>query len=139
MFYRKHNRVLTETGTISMTKQSHKSECDINNILKQYSRTGIITHISQNKPLYTDLPSDLDYQTSLNQIIQAETAFNALPSRVRDSFNNDPETFLTAFHDPAQRGRLEELGLLPKKPDPEPFPDIRPKPPTKPAEADKGS
>lgn len=111
-FYLPHNRVIFHTQGPSMTKQEHKQECDINTILKQYQRTGIIQHIQKQSPLYTDLPNDLDYQNSLNTIIQAETAFDSLPSKVRDSFHNNPEAFLQAMYDPAQRDRLIELGLI---------------------------
>ena len=75
MFYRPHARVITETGDISMTKQSHKDECDINRILSQYKKTGIITHINNNQHMYTDLPSDVDYQSSLNTILSAQDSF----------------------------------------------------------------
>lgn len=114
-FFVPHARVRTEVGTVSMTKQSCKDECDINKILKQYQRTGIISHINNSKSQYLDLPSDVDYQFSMNTLIQAQDAFASLPSVVRDYFSNDPEKFLSAFGDPKMRNRLQEWGLL--KPD----------------------
>lgn len=122
MFYRPHARVVAPVGEVSMTKQSMKAECDINNILSQYKKTGMITHIKNNAPLYVDLPDAIDYQTSLNILMQADVAFAALPSKVRDRFGNDPERFLAAFSDPALLPELRELGLLkPKRPeDPRP-------------------
>lgn len=118
MFYRKHVRVTTPVGELSMTKQSHKDECDINKILSQYKKTGLISHISNNQPQFMDLPSDIDYQSSLNIMLRAEDAFAALPSLVRDHFANDPERFLRAFGDASQRPYLEELGLLKPAPPP---------------------
>lgn len=111
-FYRPHPRVTLDCGDQMMTKQSHKDECDIHNILRQYQRTGIIEHIQTQQPLFTDLPSDLDYQSSMNTLIQAQNTFAALPATVRDSFSNDPGRFLAAFGDPAQHERLQALGLL---------------------------
>lgn len=116
MFYRNHNRVSFSCGEELITKQSHKQECDIYNILKQYQKTGIINHINTNKPEYIQLPSDIDYQTSLNLLNQADQAFSSLPAKIRDHFSNDPASFLSAFSDPAQVSYLRELGLLNPEP-----------------------
>lgn len=117
-FYRPHLRVQLDCGTELITKQSHKDECDIHNILRQYQRTGIIQHINSQSPLFTDLPSNIDYQDAMNTLIQAQETFAALPSSVRDSFKNDPGVFLAAFTDPAQHDKLRELGLLRPKAQP---------------------
>lgn len=112
MFYRPHNRVTQDPGGPSMTKQSHKKECDIHNILSQYQKTGVITHVSSARPSYLDLPSDIDFQNALHVLEQAEEAFDNLPSSVRHYFDNDPSQFLAAFHDPSQTDKLREFGLL---------------------------
>lgn len=112
MFYRRHNRVSLDCGNTVVTKQSHKAECDIHTILRQYQRTGIITHVQRARPTYLDLPDFMDFQTSLEVLREAETAFAALPARVRDHFANDPANFLAAFHDPKQADQLREFGLL---------------------------
>jgi len=111
-FYVKHNRLYAMHSDVMMTKQSCKAECDINNILSQYKKTGILNHINSNKPVFADLPDVIDYQQSLHILEHAENAFDALPSKIRDEFNNDPAAFLTAFSDPAKADRLRELGLL---------------------------
>lgn len=113
MFYRRQRqRVALDCGDQLITKQSHKAECDITNILKQYQRTGIITHVQNARPTYQDLPSNVDYQAAMNLLIEADAAFLALPAKVRDHFNNDPAAFLAAFSDPKQEGQLREFGLL---------------------------
>lgn len=127
-------RVQTDPGSVSMTKQSFKKECDINNILSQFQKTGIITHISKNanNGEYIDLPTDLDFQNSINIVLAAQESFATLPSIVRDHFKNDPGLFLAAFQDPAQRERLQEWGILKKPPVPaggtqeQPAPDKAP-------------
>lgn len=111
-FHRAHARVTFDCGTVSMTKQSHKSECDINNILRQYKRTGIITHVQNARPTYQDLPNNIDFQESMNTILEAERAFDALPSVVRRYFDNSPEQFLAAFQDEKQHEKLREFGFL---------------------------
>lgn len=112
MFYRPHKRVTLNTGTEMVTKQSHKDECDIHRILRQYQRTGIITHVQSARPTYGDLPDAMDYQTSLHVIMEANEAFAALPSSVRERFANDPGQFLAAFEDPSQAEYLREMGFL---------------------------
>lgn len=113
-------RVPTYCSGELVTKQSHKAECDINNILSQFKQTGIITHISNQPPVYADLPDSLDYQQSMNTIISADDAFARLPSVVRRYFNNSPEELLLALSDPAMRPKLIELGVLEPKPQPQP-------------------
>lgn len=112
MFYRPHERVTFDCGDEMITKQEHKDECDINRILSQYQRTGILTHVQSARPTYTDLPDAIDFQESLNTLMIAEEAFSNLPSKVRAHFENDPGRFLAAFNDPAQYDQLRAYGLL---------------------------
>lgn len=108
-------RVASNTTGPSMTKQSFKDECDINRILNQFQRTGIVNHITQRQPQYLDLPSNVDYQSSMNTIIQAQQIFADLPALVRDHFQNDPARFLRAFSDEKQHDKLREFGFLREK------------------------
>ncbi|QCQ84971.1 internal scaffolding protein [Blackfly microvirus SF02] len=113
-FYQSHGRYTLNTGDKLITKQSHKAECDINTILSQYKKTGIINHINNASANYENLPDYPDYQQSLNTIINAQTAFSELPAVVRDRYKNDPATFLAALGDPTQRSQLEEWGVYKK-------------------------
>lgn len=118
--YRPHERVY-EHGELrdgiippSMAKQEFKRECDVNNIVKHFSPR----HMSQLAALaaangrFEDLPDQLDYQDSLNLIRDAEQAFMALPSKVRDRFGQDPAEFLAFMGDPSNEKEARELGLL---------------------------
>lgn len=127
-FYRPHAPVQALNDEPSMTKQSFKDECDINNILSQFKMTGIISHINEQQPMFTDLPSDFDYQSSLHTIMQAEESFAALPSMVRDYFSNDPQQFLAAFGSEDGRAKLTEWGIITPKPAREPATDPNPIP-----------
>lgn len=113
-------RTYAPSGEPSMTLQQFKEECDINNILSQYKKTGIIQHISKSQPLYAELPDSIDYQQSLHTIMAAQDAFEALPSVVRRYFHNDPAELLNAMTDPAMNDKLIELGVrnLPATPQP---------------------
>lgn len=97
----------------SMTKQEFKDQCDINKIIKEFTITGQITHISAKaaQGAFIDLPGELDYQTSLNVMIKAEEAFLALPAKIRDRFGNDPAEFLAFASDPKNGDELIELGI----------------------------
>lgn len=135
----KRKRVQFDCGTELITKQSFKDECDINNILSQFKRTGIIQHITQHQPQYQDLPDELDYQTSLNLMMTASNAFSTLPSVVRAYFDNDPARLLRALHDPDMRDKLTELGVLraPDLPQPPGNPVVPPQPSVAPLLAGK--
>lgn len=134
-FYRPHNRVVFEnlklnlkTGELeeipSMTKQEFVAECDINNIIKQYSATGQLKHISSKaaQGAYLDLPDDLDFQSSLETVRVAQEAFATLPSSTRSRFENDPAQFLAFLSDPANQDEAIKLGFAT---------DTRPPPPPK--------
>lgn len=101
-----------DTGSESLTKQSMKDECDINNILRQYQMTGIINHVNEASPQYADLPDPVEYQDALNQVQAAEAAFYRLPKEVRDRYGNDPAGLLQALANPAEAGFLQEQGIL---------------------------
>jgi len=40
----------------SLTRQSFKDECDVNQIVKRYTETGMINHIPRTPPQYGDAP-----------------------------------------------------------------------------------
>jgi len=124
-------RVQLDCGDKLITKQAPKAECDINNILKQYRKTGIFTHINQNasQGMYVDLPSEVDLQQSFRIVAEAQEAFSSLPAKTRDRFGNDPLQFLAAFNDPSLAAELRELGLL--QPD-QSLPVAAPPPPSGP-------
>lgn len=100
----------TTTGP-SVTQQNFKKECDINNILAKYQRTGLVEHVSRFHGDYKDLSDPVDYQTALNVVIAGQDAFNSLPSSVRKRFGNDPEEFLTFVMNPENKEELYDMGL----------------------------
>lgn len=97
----------------SMTKQSFKEECDINNIVKRFELTGVIDHLNQKarEGVYTDLPDPLDFQGALELVREAQDAFNSLPADIRARFQNDPEAFLSFTSDPSNQDEMIKLGL----------------------------
>ncbi len=104
-------------GDKSCAKQSFKDECDINNILKQYQKTGVINHVKENAGQYVDLPEVPDYQEAMNLVIAAGGAFDSLPGSVRQRFNNNAVTFLDFMNDEENMAESIQLGLR-ESPDP---------------------
>ena len=58
-------------GVEDLTRQSFKDECDVNNIVKTYSETGMINHIPRGNPQYGEAPES-DFFTAA--VITAEIA-----------------------------------------------------------------
>lgn len=97
-------------GTQSRTEQHFKKECDVNQILAKYQRTGAITHWTQREPTYGEIPFG-SLQEAIQMVEQAQESFNALPSQVRKRFQNDPAQFLAFVQDPSNAEEMAELGL----------------------------
>lgn len=95
----------------SRTKQAMRDECDINNIMERYQKSGLITHVNRYEGRYEDLTNVVDYGTAFDIVKRAEEMFMTLPSGVRARFLNDPGVFLRFVDDPANAQELVELGL----------------------------
>lgn len=96
----------------SLTKQSFKDECDINNIVSRFAKTGVLDHEVLVKPKFGDFLGVSDYQSALNQVIEAEEAFDNLPAKVRSRFKNQPVEFLEFCADEKNYHEMVELGLI---------------------------
>jgi len=101
----------------SKTKQEFKEECDINSIMDRYQATGLIQHVNKYQGRYDELGEPCDFQTAQNIIIEANEAFDSLPSKLRKRFGNNPNEFLEFVQNPANREAMREMGLLnPERP-----------------------
>lgn len=121
------------------TKQSFKAECDINNIMAKYAKTGVLEHTKNVQGAYGDFSDVPDFQEARNRLIAAEQAFMALPAKLRKEFDNDPANLVAFIEDDANYERAAELGLIAPKPiveKPDNVSHGNTKPPAKPA--DKG-
>jgi len=95
----------------SLTKQSFRDECDINNILRKFNVTGQLPTGSV-QPQYGDFSGITDYQSALNAVMAAQDSFLALPAKVRARFDNDPAFFVEFASDEANKDEMKALGLL---------------------------
>jgi len=111
---RKDNKVVSNFEP-TLTKQSFKDECNINNIVAKYMRTGQCTHLNSHKPRYIDCVGVADYQDALAIVAAAQREFDALPAKVRARFANDPCAMVAFVDDPKNLDDAVKLGLLDPK------------------------
>ena len=99
--------------TPSRTQQQFKEECDVNNILRNYVNTGVLTHTSDVLPQFGDfsnVPSD--YGEALALIQKSEEEFMTLPSEVREKFDNRPGNLIKFLQDENNIDEAVKLGLV---------------------------
>ena len=117
--YMSQLRVSFETTGDSRTKQNFKNECDVNNILKNYNKTGVMPE-NFNPGEYRDLDGT-DYQEYMQTVASANSMFEELPSALRKRFKNDPAQLLSFVHDDKNVAEAHNLGLLRDDYDPSPI------------------
>lgn len=96
----------------SLTDQSDLQSSDINYIMKQYEKTGMLPINEKIQGIYqdnTDLPS---LETAFNMVKSAQDAFESLPADVRKLMDNDPSQLENFIADPNNRDYLVKKGLL---------------------------
>jgi phage internal scaffolding protein len=103
-------RVSLECGP-GLAQQHFKDECDVNRILAKYQKTGLIDHVNHFQGDYADLSAVPDFQESLNAVLDAQAAFDTLPSMIRKQFDNDPAAFLDFVHNPDNKDEMVKMGL----------------------------
>jgi phage internal scaffolding protein len=95
----------------SKTEQSHKSEVDINNIVKRAGAGELIAKVNALQEWKYDDVTNNDFQEAMNAIIRARDAFSSVPSAIRKEFDNDPAKFMDFVRNPENKDRLVEMGL----------------------------
>lgn len=91
------------------TKQSFKDQCDVNKIIKKHQITTAASHAMLFPPeAYADFEGQ-DLLSAYQLIGRANEIFDALPSEVRNEFNNDALRFAAYASKPENVNRLGEL------------------------------
>lgn len=121
----------TPVGEVGKTIQQFRESADINVLVRRFGLTGEMPP-AKAIPQYGDFSQVVDFQTAMNALRSSQEAFDALPARIRDRFNNDPRRFLEFVHDADNRDEAVRLGLVPR-PEPPPRPDPAPEPVVDPA------
>ncbi len=103
-----------------LTEQHHKDSTDINTIIRNYDKTGIISHVAAAKAQYGDFTKVNEYQEALNVVLSADQAFSEVPAKIRAKFGNDAGRFFEFVTNPDNQDELVELGLAERKEEPKP-------------------
>ncbi len=94
-------------------QQHFKAECDINNILKKYIKTGMITHVRENTGRFVDVSETGTYHEAVQRVRDTQKFFLGLPVSVRQKFDNDTSLFLDFILDPENESEIRLMGLDP--------------------------
>lgn len=119
-----HVRVKADNDKPSLTIQSAEAETNINNIMRKYRQGGVVPQ--RTGAQYLDVSQSLDYHEAMGFVLNAQQAFDELPSIVRKEFGNDPNAMLQFVLDDRNRERAIELGLIDVPLDPAGSPPAEP-------------
>ncbi len=116
----------------SMTEQAHAEEVDINVILKRAMRGEHSDYIKDYAGRYGEATS-MDFLAANIIVANANQMFDALPSEIRNRFQNKPEDFIDFVNDPANIDEMVRLKLAnrPEEKEPPKEPPVQPTPPEK--------
>lgn len=96
----------------SRTKQQFAEESDINTIVNRFLQTGTLPDVNVTASFGDFIDAPDSFQEAMNLVIEAQDAFNALPSDVRKRFQNDPQELLTFLQDENNKDEAIRLGLI---------------------------
>lgn len=94
-----------------ITEQHHAKSHEIDFIIDQYTRTGVIQHNSQYEGRYGEMPSADAYEAMHNAVAEAQTFFEELPQEIRADFREGTPQFLEFISNPNNRDKIEAYGL----------------------------
>lgn len=97
----------------SLTRQEFAEECDINSIMAQYDKYGVVSHVNPREPVYLDVSNVPDLGTALRVMNDATAAFMTLPAKVRREFDNDAVKFVEFAEKGENLEKMREWGLAP--------------------------
>lgn len=101
----------------SLTQQSDIADSEINIIGPKYIKTGIAT-VTSRKALFGDFTQAPTFADAQQMILAAEDAFEALPAKVRERFDNQTGKLVEFLLDPDNKDQAIKLGLIDKPADP---------------------
>lgn len=109
----------TDPSRGGRTRQSEAAACDVNLIVKNFTRGQVPAHVTKKVASYGFVPATT-YQECLNEVRKAEEVFMELPAATRAYFANDPSRFVNFTFRKENVDELIERGLLIKREDPPP-------------------
>ena len=86
-------RVSTINSLPSKTDPSYKEDCDANEIMRRFKRTGMVTHLAKIKGKFADVSDVPDLLEGMERIEEAKDLFLNIPAKIRKKFDNDVSKF----------------------------------------------
>ena len=105
-------RYLSVPEGISMTDQSDTNMVNINTIMDNYRKTGLLPNFPERIGQYIDTTKIPSYMEAQAQIRAAKELFEALPAKIRKLMNNDPKNLETFIQDEDNQSILLKYGLI---------------------------
>ncbi|WNK12854.1 MAG: internal scaffolding protein [Microvirus sp.] len=93
------------------TQQQFADEVDINTIVRNFNLTGELPK-DLRAPTFSDFEGIFDFQSAMNQVIEAQGAFMQMPAEVRTRFHNNPQAFVEFCSKPENVEEMTKLGLV---------------------------
>lgn len=112
--YGSHDKKTAKSGK-SVTQQHFKDECDINNIMARYEKTGMLIdplNPPTRQPLFGDFSGLPSFMEAQNAIREGVELFESLPARIRKMFNNDAVAYCDFISDRNNLDQALEMGLV---------------------------
>lgn len=104
------------------TVQADADRVSITSIVARAKRNGgVVGSVPVRHGTFSDISSAPSFMDALNVVAKATSMFEALPSRLRDRFGNDPAQLLAFLDDEENRDEAIKLGIV-KKPEEPPAP-----------------
>ena len=97
----------------SLTEQSHKKSCDINNIITAATANPmLLADPAPDRKVFRDFSSGDDYLELQNKLCEARSMFYDLPAELRDHFDHDPAKVIDFVSDPDNAMEAHQIGLI---------------------------
>lgn len=119
--YKRPPNVRTHNRKESLALQQFRDECDINNLVERYHRTGTFYSALDcagrvaRMPQFGDFTALGDFREQQQKIIDVYEMFSQLPAKVRERFNNNPAFFVEFVGNEQNYDECVKLGLFEKK------------------------
>lgn len=94
----------------SRAQQQFADECNINTIVERFGITGQLPQ-DLRMPLNEEFLEVWDYQSALNKLMEAESAFMQMPADIRAQFQNDAGKFVDFVTNKENLDQCRKWGL----------------------------
>lgn len=112
-------RTSLDVSSPLLTEQEHKNSCDINHIVAQFQKTGVMPPNTK-IPQYLDSTNIPSLEDAFRTVSEARTAFLDLPANIRRLMDNDPSQMEQFLSNNENAEILLKYGVIQERITPEP-------------------